>query len=183
MNGIDVTASERPLVPHKLHIAGNRRLVHWADPTKLDIRFGFFRDSIATLPDVAKHARLTTLDSVQKTDIDPDLATRCKGLIFHCARCGSTLLCQMLKQHPNLLVVGEPTIIGELLRDPTLTKDQRHSSLIEVFDASLRWAQHEQKFVVFKLSSWQLHHWRDLVCQSRGFGQAPFRPDYSSIEK
>lgn len=162
MNNRIETPPAKTLLPHKLAVAKGKPFVHWADPTDIDLTFGFFRDSISTLPDGDRNAAMSTLTSIQQDRIAPQLSQRCKGLIFHCGRCGSTLLCQMLKQHPDLLVVGEPAIIGAVLMDSTLTDDERHRYLAGVFNAYLAWAKAENRFLVFKLSSWQLQHWTQI---------------------
>ena len=40
------------------------------------------------------------------------------GLIFHVARCGSTLVSQLLKQHIETVVYAEPLPINEILAPP-----------------------------------------------------------------
>jgi hypothetical protein len=74
------------------------------------------------------------------------------GLIFHVARCGSTLIAQLLKQAGMLVVYAEPLPVNEILVPP-----QRHSrnelvgALRSLADA---FARHAGRPYVLKFSSW-----------------------------
>lgn len=150
------------LLPHNLQSVGGRQLIQWADTANLDLRFGFFRDSIDALSGKSRVAEISSPLSIKQNGINNDLAAYCKGMIFHSARCGSTLLCQMLKQHPDVLVLGEPAIIGQLFRANNLTAKEKYETLCGVIASYLEWSRNQHRCVVFKFSSWQLRHWQLL---------------------
>lgn len=74
------------------------------------------------------------------------------GLIFHMARCGSTLVSQLLKEHANLSVYSEPLPINEILAPPQVQPRARLVAALRSL-AGL-FAQHAARPFVIKLSSW-----------------------------
>ncbi|WP_374569231.1 hypothetical protein [Ideonella sp.] len=91
------------------------------------------------------------------------------GVIFHVARCGSTLASQLLKQLDGVVVYAEPLVINELLVPP-------HSVSRADLVAALRtlggfFAAHAQRPYVLKLSSWNTL-FCDLVAEA--FPQTPW---------
>ena len=80
----------------------------------------------------------------------PDTAPA--GLIFHVARCGSTLISQLLKKHDNLVVYAEPLPVNEILLPPhKWSRLELVAALRSLGDAL---ARHAQKPYVLKFSSW-----------------------------
>ncbi len=74
------------------------------------------------------------------------------GLIFHVARCGSTLISQLLKKHDNLVVYAEPLPVNEILLPPhKWPRLELVAALRSLGDAL---ARHAQKPYVLKFSSW-----------------------------
>jgi hypothetical protein len=74
------------------------------------------------------------------------------GIVFHVARCGSTLVSQVLKQHGGVVVYAEPLPVNEILLPP---HKWVHGELV----ASLRslgaaFARHARRPYVWKLTSW-----------------------------
>lgn len=47
------------------------------------------------------------------------------GLIFHIARCGSTLVSQLLKALPSLVVYSEPPVLNDVLMSSGLSSMQQ----------------------------------------------------------
>jgi hypothetical protein len=74
------------------------------------------------------------------------------GLIFHVARCGSTLISQLLKTHDNLVVYAEPLPFNELLLPPH--KWPRHELVAALRSLGDAFARHAHKPYVLKFSSW-----------------------------
>ena len=74
------------------------------------------------------------------------------GIIFHVARCGSTLIAQLLKQHQDCVVYAEPLPINELLLPPYTCP--RHELVAALRSLGAAFAQHAGKPYVLKLSSW-----------------------------
>ena len=146
-------------LPAGLVTLKERCFVHWVDSARLDLSFGFFRDSLKALPPSQRTAKLTPLEALWASS--PPEAP-CHGLIFHCARAGSTVLCQMLKSHPRLMVLGEPSILGNLFMRPELSRGVRLRALTSIVGHYGRWAQASGKHLVIKLSSWQIGHFAML---------------------
>jgi hypothetical protein len=74
------------------------------------------------------------------------------GLVFHIARCGSTLVSQLLKQHENLVVYSEPLPINDILVPPHIQERARMVAALRSL-AGL-FARHASAPFVIKLSSW-----------------------------
>jgi hypothetical protein len=74
------------------------------------------------------------------------------GVIFHMARCGSTLASQMLKQQGRVVVYSEPLAINELLTPPHTGPRARRIAALRTLGAFF--ASHAQGPYVLKLSSW-----------------------------
>jgi hypothetical protein len=74
------------------------------------------------------------------------------GLVFHVARCGSTLVTQMLKQHGNLVVYAEPLPFNELLLPPHAWPRQELVAAIRSLGAAF--ARHSGRPFVLKFTSW-----------------------------
>lgn len=74
------------------------------------------------------------------------------GLIFHVARCGSTLISQLLKQHGDVVVYAEPLPFNEILLPPhKWPRSELIAALRSLGDA---FARHARKPYVLKFSSW-----------------------------
>jgi hypothetical protein len=79
-------------------------------------------------------------------------ATAPAGIIFHVARCGSTLISQLLKTHDNLVVYAEPLPFNELLLPPHPWP--RHELVAALRSLGDAFARHAGKPYVLKFSSW-----------------------------
>lgn len=80
----------------------------------------------------------------------PDTAPA--GLIFHVARCGSTLVSQSLKQIDGPVVYAEPQSLNELLLPPHNQPRPRLVAALRSLGAAF--ARHARKPYVLKLTSW-----------------------------
>lgn len=74
------------------------------------------------------------------------------GVIFHVARCGSTLISQSLKRLDDLVVYAEPQPINEILAPPH--KWPRADLVAALRTLGAAFAQHARRPYVLKLSSW-----------------------------
>lgn len=74
------------------------------------------------------------------------------GLIFHVARCGSTLISQLLRQHGRLAVYAEPLPVNEILVPPH--KWPRPELVGALRSLAAAFARHAQRPYVLKFSSW-----------------------------
>lgn len=81
-----------------------------------------------------------------------DPRTAPAGLVFHVARCGSTLVSQLLKQHGAAVVYAEPLPVNEILLPPQAwPRSELVAALRSLGDA---FARHARAPYVLKLSSW-----------------------------
>jgi len=74
------------------------------------------------------------------------------GIIFHVARCGSTLVSQLLKQHVGVVVYGEPLPVNEVLLPPH--KWPRTELVAALRSLGAAFSRHAGKPWVWKLTSW-----------------------------
>lgn len=74
------------------------------------------------------------------------------GLIFHVARCGSTLISQSLKHLDNLVVYAEPQPVNEILAPPHKWPRAELVAALRTLGSAL--ARHAGGPYVLKLSSW-----------------------------
>jgi hypothetical protein len=91
------------------------------------------------------------------------------GLIFHVARCGSTLASQLLKQSDGLAVYSEPLAINEVLVPPH--KASRAELVGALRSLGALFAAHARGPYVLKLTSWNTL-FCDIVAEA--FPQSPW---------
>ena len=77
-----------------------------------------------------------------------------KGLIFHVARCGSTLVANALKQLDTVTVYSEPRAINDILIPPSCWDCSETVSALRIVAGLLR--QHAQDDIIIKLRSWNI---------------------------
>ena len=94
-----------------LHHTGLYFALRQIDPNEL--QDAFMQETIARVP-AAETIVHVTRDGIGR--VAPDTAP--VGLIFHVARCGSTLISQSLKTLDNLVVYAEPQPVNEILAPP-----------------------------------------------------------------
>ena len=80
----------------------------------------------------------------------PDTAPT--GIVFHVARCGSTLISQSLKKLDNLVVYAEPQPVNEILVPPQ--QWPRADLVAALRSLGSAFARHAGRPYVLKLSSW-----------------------------
>lgn len=107
----------------------------------------FMQETIARLP-----ARESVVQ-VARADVGKGVAgTAPAGIVFHVARCGSTLVSQLLKQHVGLVVYAEPLPVNEILLPPH--KWPRQELVAALRSLGGAFARHARKPYVLKLTSW-----------------------------
>jgi hypothetical protein len=79
-------------------------------------------------------------------------ATAPAGIVFHVARCGSTLISQSLKRLDGLVVYAEPQPVNEILAPPHLWPRAELVAALRALGAAF--ARHARGRYVLKLSSW-----------------------------
>jgi hypothetical protein len=85
------------------------------------------------------------------------------GLIFHIARCGSTLVSQMLHASQRVAVYSEPIALNEILS--AVARVDRPVAVAALRTLASRLAAHAGRPYVIKLSSWNALH-ADLVAEA-----------------
>jgi len=107
----------------------------------------FMQETIARLP-----ARESVVQ-IARGDVGKGAAgTSPAGIVFHVARCGSTLVSQLLKQHVGLVVYAEPMPVNEILLPPH--KWPRTETVAALRSLGAAFARHARKPYVLKLTSW-----------------------------
>ncbi|MGH8203301.1 MAG: hypothetical protein ACREST_01745 [Steroidobacteraceae bacterium] len=107
----------------------------------------FMQETIARLP-----ARESVVQ-IARADVGKGVAgTAPAGIVFHVARCGSTLVSQLLKQHVGLVVYAEPLPVNEILLPPH--KWPRPELVAALRSLGGAFARHARKPYVLKLTSW-----------------------------
>jgi hypothetical protein len=122
------------------------------------LRDAFMQETIARLPAADSFVQIAR-DDLGKTTTD----TAPAGLIFHVARCGSTLISQLLKQHGDVVVYAEPLPFNELLLPPRTRP--RHEVVAALRSLGDAFARHARRPYVVKFSSWNTLYC-DLVAEA-----------------
>jgi hypothetical protein len=128
-----------------LHPTGLYFALRQIDPEEL--QDAFMQETITRIPAPETIVHITK-DDIGKAASD----TAPAGLIFHVARCGSTLISQLLKKHDNLVVYAEPLPVNEILLPPH--KWPRHELVAALRSLGVALARHARKPYVLKFSSW-----------------------------
>ena len=128
-----------------LHPAGLYLALRQIAPQEL--QDAFMQETVTRVPAAER------LVQISKDDIGKAAAgTVPAGLIFHVARCGSTLISQLLKQSDRLVVYAEPLPVNEILLPPhKWARSELVAALRSLGDA---FARHAEKPYVLKFSSW-----------------------------
>ena len=107
----------------------------------------FMQETIARIP-----ARESVVQ-IAREDLGRGAAgTGPAGIVFHVARCGSTLVSQLLKQHVGLVVYAEPLPVNEILLPNA--KWPRAEVVAALRSLGAAFARHARKPFVLKLTSW-----------------------------
>jgi Sulfotransferase family len=127
----------------------------------------FFDDTISRCRPQSDSRKL--YHSISSTNILPQWAQQIDSIepsafIFHISRCGSTLLSQLLGQHPEHIVLSEVPFIDELLRHGFRTNTMNETlpivkAAIDLYGAR-RIAGQQRLFI--KTDSWHIHFYTEL---------------------
>jgi len=118
----------------------------------------FMQETIARIP-----ARESVVQ-IARGDVGRGTAgTEPAGIVFHVARCGSTLVSQLLKQHVGLVVYAEPLPVNEILLPPP--KWSRAELVAALRSLGAACARHARKPYVLKLTSWNTLY-ADIVAEA-----------------
>jgi hypothetical protein len=112
-----------------------------------ELRDAFMQETVARVPAAEKVVQVATEDIGKAA-----ARTAPAGLIFHVARCGSTLIAQLLKQAGMLVVYAEPLPVNEVLVPPHRhSRNELVGALRSLADA---FARHAGSPYMLKFSSW-----------------------------
>jgi hypothetical protein len=124
----------------------------------------FMQETVARVP-----ARESVVQ-VAREDVGRGTAgTGPAGIVFHVARCGSTLVSQLLKQQMGAVVYAEPLPVNEVLLPPH--KWPRADVVAALRSVGAAFDRHARRPWVWKLTSWNTLYC-DLVAEA--FPAAPW---------
>jgi hypothetical protein len=107
----------------------------------------FMQETVVRVPAAESVVRIDRGDAGRvPAGLDP------AGLVFHVARCGSTVISQLLKEHAGLRVYAEPLPFNELLLPPHAWPRAELTGALRSLAAAF--ARHAGGSYVLKLSSW-----------------------------
>ena len=107
----------------------------------------FMQETIARLP-----ARESVVQIAREDVGKGSVGTGPAGIVFHVARCGSTLVSQLLKQHVGVVAYAEPLPVNEILLPPH--KWPRPELVAALRSLGAAFSRHARKPYVLKLTSW-----------------------------
>ena len=112
-----------------------------------ELKDAFMQETILRLP------ASETIVHIAREDVGKAApGTAPAGLIFHVARCGSTLISQLLKKREPLVVYAEPLPVNEILLPPHKWPRRELVGALRSLGDAL--ARHARGPYVLKLSSW-----------------------------
>ena len=112
-----------------------------------ELKDPFMQETIARMP-----ARESVVQVARENLGRGTAGTGPAGIVFHVARCGSTLVSQLLRQDAGLVVYAEPLPVNEILLPPA--KWQRADVVAALRSLGAAFARHAQRPWVLKLTSW-----------------------------
>ncbi|MFN0182904.1 MAG: hypothetical protein ACKVQR_03705 [Aquabacterium sp.] len=137
----------RPGLPTRAVLRADGLHVAMADIAVDELRDPFLQETVQRLGGALALAHVPPADLGQDAP-----ATAPAGLIFHVARCGSTLASQLLKCQPGLVVYSEPLALSEVLLPPHAVPRAMLVAALRTLGGML--ARHAGQPYVLKLTSW-----------------------------
>lgn len=145
-----------------LHPTGLYLAVRQID--RRELQDAFMQETIARVPSQERIVHITS----DRVGVVPEDAAPA-GIVFHVARCGSTLISQSLRQLDTVTVYSEPQPINEILAPPH--KWGRAERVAALRSLGAAFARHARGPYVLKLSSWNTLYC-DVVAEA--FPSAPW---------
>lgn len=107
------------MVPVGIRWVDSRPIVEWWELGTEQFIYPFFSQTLdrVRLNGGPRSSFVTGIDSLASL-VNPEACVDVKGFIFHMSRCGSTLVSRMLAQSPQILVLGQPNLVADLLDSP-----------------------------------------------------------------
>ncbi|WP_404392342.1 hypothetical protein [Pseudoalteromonas phenolica] len=161
-------------LPYNFFKAGEHFFVHLVDPSKINLSFGFLKDTIEAQKD-PKAFKILPFKKWLDTPAVTDEKLNPVGHIFHVSRCGSTLLAQNLKASARFIVLGEPSFIGKIYHPdnifPLPYKELASQAAKKSINDWNAWAHLQEKQLVVKHNSVCVKH---LAQMQHDFSNSPF---------
>ncbi len=128
-----------------------------------ELQDAFMQETVARVPAQERIVHVARDGSSAARDTAP------AGIVFHVARCGSTLISQSLKRLDNLVVYAEPQPVNEILAPPH--QWPRGDLVAALRTLGSAFARHAAGPYVLKLSSWNTLYC-DIVAEA--FPETPW---------
>jgi hypothetical protein len=144
--------------PIRFDLSTSTPTVDWADLSAERFVEPFFDQTVgrwSTGPH-AKPLVRTGLDVLLALDQEPSLDPA--GMIFHCSRCGSTLVSRLLSTVAGVVVVAEPSPLNALLGlDPARVDGATLVRVVRLLVRALGRRRHgDEQHLVLKCTSWNI---------------------------
>jgi hypothetical protein len=163
---LPVSALEPPAwVP--VGIDGAQRIVEWREIGSATFAEPFFEDTIQRAGPTAASARTPLSVLGEQAAAHPGLPPA--AFIFHCSRCGSTLVSQLARAVPGTVVISEAPPIDDVLGAPW-PRDERIAVLRGVVNALGHARAPGDRQLIVKFDAWST---LDLPLVREAFGGVP----------
>jgi len=154
-------------IPARVRVAGEGATVEWCDIGDAAIADPFLGETIARAARTRGVVR-TSLDVLMdEAAAKPGVAP--SAFIFHCSRCGSTLMSQLARALPGTLVLSEAPAIDDVLRAPW-ARETRLETLRAIVTALGQPRGGADRHLVVKFDAW---HVVDLPLVQEAFPGVP----------
>jgi hypothetical protein len=144
--------------PIRFEFSGSAPAVLWADLRTERFVDPFFDQTVARWlsSPAARPLVRTGLEALVALDSEP--TSEPAGMIFHLSRCGSTLVSNMLRAFPGVVVAAEPAPLNALLRlDADRVDDATLVRLVRLLVRALGRRRHDdERQLVLKCTSWNI---------------------------
>jgi len=159
-----MNAKNQAWLPVEFIKVGPHHLVKLVDANKLDLSFGFLSASLMLVEKKGHSIRVVSLEKwLEKATFVEESTQEQPGFIFHVARCGSTLLCQNLKNTGRFIVLGEPIFFHDIYKnDDNIPSEQRSAIVTQTLMSWRIWSGQQEKTLLLKLSS-SLNLYREQI--------------------
>src|SRR5215218_4239480 len=139
--------NERSPLPVRAALRPDGLYLALRDIAPAELRDAFMQETVLRVPAQDQVVHIAREDLGKTAN-----GTAPAGIVFHVARCGSTLIAQLLKQLDGLVVYAEPLPVNEILLPPH--RWPRHELVGALRSLGDAFARHARKPYVLKLSSW-----------------------------
>jgi hypothetical protein len=144
--------------PIRFDFSGPTPAVDWADLSAERFVEPFFDQTVArwaTGPRAQPLVR-TGLEALLALDDEPSLDP--SGMVFHCSRCGSTVVSRLLATVPGVVVIAEPSPLNALLGlDPQRVDGAVLVQVVRLLVRALGRRRHgDERQLVLKCTSWNI---------------------------